>query len=163
MTDDTLAWPLLVSLCSAMTVEIEDSRLQEFCWVGILPGSAVALDYCSECGTKCGMAWVRLASIREEPSELNGGFASCSSEFVVNVEMGMVRCHKTSDDRGNPMPMAYQHDKAQSQMAEMAAMKRVLLCSDDAARLDKLLGTYQPIGPEGGCVGGAWTAQFEMF
>lgn len=163
MIDDLLAWPLLVDLTAEMTAEIESAELPPFCFVGLLPGGSVALDYCQECGNSCGMAWVRLASIREEPSDTNpGGFSDCASLFVVNVEMGMVRCHQTFDDDNNPMPAEYQHDKVQAQMAEQAAMRRVLLCSDTALPFNKLLGNYLPIGPEGGCVGGAWTAQFEI-
>lgn len=162
MIDDTLAWPILVNLAAAMTVEAKDSGLQPFCFEGIMPGGAIALDYCTECGKSCGMAWVRLASIREEPSEIDGGFSTCFSQFTVNIEMGMIRCHQTVTESGEPMPLEYQFAAAQRQMAEMAAMKRVLLCSDAARQHDKLLGQYLPIGPEGGCVGGAWTAQFEV-
>jgi hypothetical protein len=105
---------------------------------------------------------VRLASIREEPNELNG-WSSCFSEFVVNVEVGMIRCHQTMNEDGTPMSVQYQHDKTSCQMAEMEVMKRVLLCTTIPSNPNRLLGVYTPIGPEGGCVGGAWTAQIQMF
>lgn len=162
MRDDQLAWPLITDLVAAMVVEIADADLPDFCFVGVLPGAEVALDYCQECGKSCGMAWVRLAPIREEVPEFGGGYSTCASTFAVDVEMGMVRCHQTTDEDGSPMPMDYQLEKARAQMAEMAAMLRVLLCSPTAGRFDKIMRGYTPIGPSGGCVGGAWLATFQV-
>jgi hypothetical protein len=165
MTDDTLIWPFLTDLAAELQVEIEDSELKEPCWIGVLPGSLVALDYCAPCGaTKCGMAWVRLSAINEWVDESGGAdFSRCASLFTATFEMGIVRCHQTSDDRGNPMSMAYQAEATRVQMAEMAAMKRVLLCSSLMANRNVTLGGYQPIGPDGACVGGNWSVLVDMF
>lgn len=148
------------SLLAEMIVAIETEPLPAFCYTGIMPGGVVSLDYCQECDDTCGMAWVRLASIREEVEDDTP--SRCSTTFSVNIEMGMVRCHATSDEEGNPMPVEYQFAKAEAQMDEQAVMRRVLLCSETAQGYDKLLGAYLPIGPEGGCVGGAWTAQYSV-
>lgn len=161
---DTTVWPLLQILKGSMLEQITDSGLGPFCFAGIMPGQLVALEYVDNCGDQCGMAWVRLASIQEVASQLNGGFSSCSSEFVANIEMGMVRCHQTAvDESAEPMPLDYQEAKAEAQMAEMAAMKRALICDAQVqTNFDILLGQYNAIGPQGGVVGGAWTAQFHL-
>jgi hypothetical protein len=165
MTDDTLIWPFLTDLAAQLQVEIEDSGLKDPCWIGVLPGSLVALDYCAPCGgSKCGMAWVRLAAISEWVDETGvADFSRCNSLFTATFEMGIVRCHQTSDDRGNPMSMAYQAEATRVQLAEMAAMKRVLLCSSLMANRNVTLGGYQPIGPDGSCVGGSWSVLVDMF
>lgn len=161
MTDDVLVWPLLTSLCAALKEEVEEAGLPEFCFVGILPGSDISMEHCNDCGGKCGMAWVRLSSIIEDPEAV--GTTRCVVQLSANVEIGMLRCHQTSTERGEPMSAEYQHDKAQAQLAEMASMKKVLLCSDIVKDLNKVLGSYTPVGPVGGCVGGAWTARYDLF
>jgi hypothetical protein len=164
VTPDLLAWPLLSNLKTALVEEIASSALDPFCFVGIMPGGAAAFDYIDDCDEICGMAWLRLASIRESLPEGSEAPSRCYSQFIVNVELGMIRCYQTfADTEGNVMPLEYQESKAESQMAEMAAMKRVLVCSDAASNTDVFMGQYLPIGPEGGAVGGAWTAQFAIY
>jgi hypothetical protein len=164
MIDDTLVWPFLEDLAAELQVEIEDSGLKEPCWIGVLPGALVALDYCGSCGSKCGMAWVRLSAINEWVDETGvADFSRCASLFTATFEMGIVRCHQTLDESGNPMSMTYQSEATRVQLAEMAAMKRVLLCSSLMANRNVTLGGYQPIGPDGGCVGGSWSVLVDMF
>jgi hypothetical protein len=165
MTDDDLVWPFLTDLAAELEVEIATSGLAEPCWLGVIPGALVALDYCSPCGgERCGMAWVRLANINEWVDPISAtDFSRCNTVFTATYEMGIVRCHQTADARGEPMSMEYQANSARVQLAEMAAMKRVLLCSDLMKNREVTLGAYQPIGPEGSCVGGTWTALVDMF
>lgn len=157
---DTLAWDLLTGLAAGLQAELEVSGLQEPCFLGILPGQGVAYDYCAPCGTdgKCGMAWVRLA-LMTPVVDIRAG-TRCGGTFTTSVEMGILRCHQTitSDRNPAPMGMAYQEGKAQDQVAEMEAMMRVLLCSELMKKREVTLDAYSPIGPEGGCVGGAWVA-----
>jgi hypothetical protein len=161
--DDTLIWPFLTDLAAELQVEIQDSGLKDPCWIGVLPGALVAHDYCSPCGpTKCGMAWVRLAALNEWVDQSGLDTSRCTALFTATYEMGIIRCHQTSDDRGNPMSMAYQAESTRVQLAEMAAMKRVILCSDLMRNMEAAIGGYQPIGPEGACVGGAWSVVVDM-
>ena len=161
MVDDTLVWPLLEGLAAELKEEIERSELEEPCFLGVLPGAGIAYDYCTPCSTagKCGMAWVRLALITPQVDPRIGS-SRCGDILNPSIEMGILRCHKTLMDNGAPMSMEYQESKTRAQMAEMAAILRVLLCSDVVKELDVTLGGYTPIGPEGGCVGGAWIASF---
>lgn len=165
LIDDTLVWPFMNDLLAELSVEIKTSGLQDPCWLGVLPGAQVALDYCNPCKAgKCGMVWLRLVSIQPfvDPTQPLAP-SRCGALFTATYEMGIVRCHQTTDGRGNPMDMAYQAEATRVQLAEMAAMQRVLLCGDAMGHHDVDLGAYSPIGPEGGCVGGAWFATVEMF
>lgn len=100
-----------------------------------------------------GMAWVRL--VRRYPSTRfpapDTTPARCGASWAVDVELGVYRCAHTLDDQGNP-PTA----------AEMTA--DALMVNDDAhsllraacrVRWPYVIGAWTPLGPSGGCVGGA--------
>jgi hypothetical protein len=157
MREDTRFWPLLTDLASCLCAEIAASQLPEPCFCGILPGGIVALDYCEECDGKCGMAWVRLTTITELRSEQVQDSSKCTQPLRATVEVGIARCAPTGDESGPPT-MAEQLDTARLLLADQAAVLRAIRCC--TGRMFTL-GTWTPMGPQGGCVGGAWTVTFE--
>lgn len=160
MKDDTSFYPLLVELATCLCAELESAGLPTPCYCGVLPGQVVPLDYCGECGERCGMAWVRLATIGEELSltgEQVRRTSRCAVPLQATVEVGVARCAPSPDDLGNPPSEAAQLAATQLQMADMAAALRAITCCSVA---DYALGTWTPAGPEGGCLGGSWLVTF---
>lgn len=159
---DPVIWPLLTELASCLCQQITDSGLPEPCFCAILPGAEVAFDYCEPCeGGACGQAWVRLDSLYPSAvfpaPDVEG---TCASLLAISVQVGIVRCAPVAGDDGGPPGLADQLDTAQLQVADALAIRRAVLCCGLSLHREHALGPYQPVGPLGGCVGGAWTATF---
>lgn len=119
--------------------------------VHIAPGEAVAFDDCCE-----GQVWSRLVTMGAAQAARTGaqpGTSVCASpHFVATLELGIVRCAATLNNQGQaPSPDRITDDGEQG-LDDMAALFEVLKCSD----LVRSLGQWSPVGPQGGCFGGAW-------
>lgn len=127
------------------------------CWCGVLPGQEVALDYCSPCESgQCGMAWVRLdLTFPADPFPLQVLDASCEKPLAYRIEMGVAQCVTVNDD-GEPLSTEQALDTLVSQTLAMEAMRRALSCC--TKDFEVVIEGYQPFGPQGGCVGGVWSA-----
>jgi hypothetical protein len=147
---------LASSLCAELTVANEEANIPKPTLCTVLPGSAVAFDYC-DIG---GMAYARLVGI--EPVTSVAG--RCATEFDVTVELGILRCAPQMQVDGNDVTLptdAEQLAASMQQFFDMGLLHKVLTCSTPPPTMDLwLLGTYSPIGPEGGCVGGIWSASW---
>lgn len=147
-------WALLTAmrdcLCDAIT---EAGPGREVCFCGILAGGTTVQDYADR-----GQAWVRLVSSYPSDNFPNpsGALAKCYTPPAWQVEVGILRCAALSDDRGNPPTLARQQYVAEVQIADMDLIRRAIACCV-GKDYDYALGTYQPIGPIGGVVGGAWS------
>lgn len=161
MIDDPLVWPLLTDLASCLCRQITELGLPEPCFCGVLSGDSVALDYCQPCGVKCGMAWVRLAGIvpQSTGTQISRSARGCPAQLEVSVEVGIARCAPVADARGNPPTMDAQLDAARLQAADMNAARRAVQCCFDG---DATLDAWAPLGPQGGCIGGAWLVTVEV-
>lgn len=137
---------------------LADGTREGLCEMALLHGDAVLLDYGMEsCG---GMGWVRLVSANPTtnfPQPAQAG--SCTSDLAFPMEMGIIR--------PAPMPETFQKKvtlpSADAQGAatslaldDMAAMRRALMVMQQDMEQFQL-GTYSPMGPEGGTQGGLWT------
>ena len=163
---DKVIWPILVNLAECLCTQIRDSGLPEPCFCGILSGFEVAYDYCDGCddGT-CGQAWVRLNQMypsRAFPApDVDQG--KCTSPLAFEIVVGIVRCAPQPGDDGTPPNVGDQFATAQLVTADAMAMRRAIMCCAEANHgRDYLLGTYAPVGPEGGCVGGTWSTIFSQ-
>lgn len=169
MIDDTVAFPVLEALAACLCQEIAAADLPEPCFCGVLAGQLVANEHCGseDCaGDGCtgGQAWVRLAGVypsSQFPVQ-DQDQATCATLLAVEIEVGVARCAPVVSDEGGAMEgdaptLAQWHATTRLQMADMAAMRRAVLCCLGARSRDYLLGAYAPFGPEGGCVGGIWT------
>jgi len=168
-TDDRQVWPMLVDLASCVCAELTNAGLPGTCFCGVIPGQA-ALDHCSEgqcdsadCG---GMAWTSaLQIIPSEQLTTSAGIGVAAPrrcqvpDLTVAFQCGIVRCAPMSDSHGNPPGIPEYLDAARLQLADMAALERALLCcfSDPP-----VLTGWDSIGPDGGCLGGVWTATFTL-
>lgn len=158
--DDAVIWPMAVQLAECLCAQIADRGLPEPCFCGVIPGEAVALDYCTGCDdSACGMAWVRVAGVGTRLGFVDQRSArstsGCQVVLEATFEIGIVRCAPMPGSDGSPPSMAAQLDAAQLQLADMAAALRAANCCFDTR--DVQLDGWVPIGPLGGCLGGAWS------
>lgn len=161
---------LAACLCDALKEAAAKTGAPEPCFCGVLPGTAVAQDYCDEgyCEANNGMAWTRLVSITTEqvqtsPSGASG--PSCATVYNITVEAGVLRSAPVfSDSEGEPPTVEAQLAASMQQQHDMGVVLSVLDCCDGLPEmLDRpIIGEYLPIGPEGGCVGGAWSATWSV-
>lgn len=158
MRDDTIAWPSLVALAECLQEQIRIAEVPDPQFVGIMPGRLVPHDYCGTAGCG-GMAYVRLVStfpsvngVTPNPTPLP------NSPLAFNVVVGIIRCAPQPSSRGIPPGVSDQFEAARLQTADMEVLYRTLEC---CLRDQKgAVGSYTPIGPDGGCLGGEWGATF---
>lgn len=153
---------VLEELATCMCAQFIAAGLPPHCFCGVVPGQEAAYDYAGDCDIACGMAWVRLitsypsvivATPYDQPN-------NCGAMLGIEVEMGSVRCVPGLDNSGNPPAPADLLASAQLQSADMMAMRRAIACCSGSR--DFLVGSYQPIGPEGGLVGGFWSIAIQV-
>jgi hypothetical protein len=70
------------------------------------------------------------------------------------IEVGALRCFPILEDGEILAPNDMNHLAAE-QMQDAHALYRALLCCDAPSMV---VQAWTPLGPEGGCVGGMWTA-----
>jgi hypothetical protein len=148
---------LATCLCAA--IEDPDSGVPGVCFCGIIPGNAIPVEYTGDCNDKCGAAWVRLTTAypANAVGVLNTQATACDSGMGIDVEIGILRCISVGDAQGNPPEPAELLAGAELAMDDLMLMWRAVLCCDAFDSRDVILGQYQPVGPEGGLVGGAFT------
>lgn len=148
---NSLLATLAAALCAELTVAEEDSDVPKPTLCTVLPGSAVAFDYCDEGG----MAYTRLVGI----IPINANPGKCATEFEVGVEIAILRCAPVVTEGGELPDDAEQLAASMLQNFDMGLMHKVISCTEVPQVFDFLtLGTFTPIGPDGGCLGGSWTA-----
>lgn len=117
-------------------------------WASIVPGSEAVLEECCQ-----GQLWTRLISLTPLYDR------NCVMGWEASVEVGMVRCVATLDDRGNPPTREQIEDDAIAMMKDVEALQKALLCCPKTVKYVELatLESWQPYGPESGCAGGTWS------
>ena len=149
--EDDVIWPLMVQLqqclCETLTTR---GLMPGDCFCGVLPGDQVIWDY------KEGMAWVRLATTYPTttfPNIDNTLRGSCTAGLGATLEVGVLNCAPGISASGNLPTEFDQFEATRLQLATMRAMHQAITCCGfDLA----ILGQYQPLGPQGGLVGGFW-------
>lgn len=156
---DPLVMPLALELLECLEIEVakvEDPPL----YVGLRPGDVVAhLMSTSEDECCSGLAWVRpmpfwpSSSIfpNQDIVPLKG--SNIARAWSVQLELGAVRCAPTPDaDRipTNDEWMAV----TQAVMDDAAALRRAACCFSERHPSKLIVGQWQPLSVEGGCVGG---------
>lgn len=146
---------LLTELTECVCNELATTGAGPTCWCGQWPGLDLSWEFCTDCpGDRCGMGWVRLAGINPYqvfPTPIVD--PRCALPLAVTIEVGALRCIPQPADGSilDPGPMG---DVAVAVAADAYALRRAVLCCNSP---DLALGFWQPVGPEGGCVGGFWT------
>lgn len=160
-----LPTPPLVALALTELVDCVCEQLKvngagDTCWCGLLPGAIPGFDYCAgECANDvCGMGWVRLVSVFPYsifPVPVTDD--RCALPLAWAVEVGAVRCMPLTED-GSPLSAQLMTEVALNQIFDARALHAAMKCCD----LSIAAELYTPYGPEGGCVGGWWTAYLPL-
>jgi hypothetical protein len=146
---------LAACLCAELEVAADESDIPKPQMCTVLPGAAVAFDYCDNGG----MAYSRLVGI--EPIVTSAG--RCAVEFSVTVEIAILRCAPMIGEEGELPTEAEQLAASMLQNFDMGLLHKVLTCcAVPASFTDQTLGPFTPIGPDGGCIGGVWSSSWVM-
>lgn len=131
------------------------------CWCGAYPGAAVSWEYCGECsGGSCGMGYVRPAGIFPYSTfPVPETDVHCISPLAWVVEIGALRCLPQPPD-GEVLSPDEMLEIAIATMLDARAMYKAVKCCE--AIQGAAIQFYTPVGPEGGCVGGYWTAYLDV-
>lgn len=131
--------------------------------IEVRPGAAFAPYFSTtedEC--KCGVAWVRLAGIsfgtgEDSAAPRNAAGMLCGpQQWTATVELGVQRCPTFGNAHNNPTRAESLADVL-VQLSDERAMRAALRCCFGNVQ-DVTPGEYTPIGPEGFCYGGQWSA-----
>lgn len=152
----------LEALAACLCAEIQDPEngVPDVCYCGVVPGDQPPAMYAGNCKVKCGMAWVRLATLYPATGigVADTALIKCNPTIGADVEVGMLRCISVGDDRGNLPSAEEQRDAVALQMADAIVMLKALLCCEAFPSEGVVVGQYQPLGPQGGLVGGLFQA-----
>lgn len=126
------------------------------CEVALVHGDMVVVDY-ADCG---GMAYVRLVSANPTSTFPNPAAAgTCAHDLAFPMEVGIMRQAPGMGEgmREPVVPDADDHLKATSlALEDMEVMRRALRTVEREVE-QFVLGSYTPIGPAGGALGGVWS------
>lgn len=128
----------------------DGSTLDPVCRVVLAPGSEVAWDSCESGPSGDGQLWAALQSVAKVSSD-----SGCSI-WHWSAEIGIVRCASVPQEDGTPPTVARVEQDALQQAIDAGVVFRLLKCPGfDFSNIE--LVSWLPLGPSGGCVGGAWT------
>jgi len=141
--------------------------------IEVRPGAAFAPYFSTtedEC--KCGVAWVRLVGVAlgggdDGPTRNAAGRICAAITWTVTVELGVQRCPAFGDAQHVPTASDSLNDTL-TQLSDERAMRAAMLCcfpndpDPNVPGQDVTPVEYTPIGPEGFCFGGTWTATMEL-
>lgn len=127
----------------------------------VAPGASAPWDVCCECAAGEGQAWVAIERVYPAdpfPSQDSGAQRCHPAEYGVELVAGVLRCAHTVDDRGHPPDAGVVTGDADKVGFDRAVVREAILCdfAGDADPGTFRLGAWTPLGPSGGCVGGAW-------
>ena len=155
-------WPQLIRLRDCLCATLDDWGLPEPCFCGVVAGAAVPIDYTGSCTGKQGMAWVRLASVAPMVVYSDTGSPiQCSMPLTATIEVGVVRLAPTLNSRGEPPTVEQQLVAAELTTNDMSAAHSAIACCFAPNSRDVRVLTWNPMGPEGGAVGGAWNIEVD--
>jgi len=125
----------------------------------IAPGNTVAWDDCCN-----GQVWVRLLFLESLALAKMGAthMDPCGLVWTATFGIGVLRCSSTIDDRGEIASADALSNEALQMLADEAALCQAIYCCNVAPLNRYELTRWDPLGPEGGCVGGEWTMTMQV-
>lgn len=153
---------MIAVLLEELTAGLDDAGiLDTMCAVTAFPGTAVPVDYVGSSDSCGAMAWVRHLTSYPSVSFPAGDVSldSCHSTLAHSMEVGIIRPAPIPESDGSEveLPDDLEHLNTAFDLAD-----DMILMRDAITRAAKtidlvILGSYTPVGPEGGAVGGTWT------
>lgn len=172
---DPIAVPLAGDVLEAMLAAYDDPEWEALapCAAGLISGANLVADHCCAqetsygAGQACeGQLTVRVGNCyptKVFPEPWTGAMPPCGTSWAVELEIAVMRCALTMDESTNPPSpptMAAEMEVADRALGDMGLIRHTM--TDFARGRDQalVLGQYVPMGPDGGCVGGAVTCTF---
>lgn len=128
----------------------------------VAPAGPPPWDNCCAKGTGEGQAWVQVERVYPTdsfPDEAAAPLPCGPMEYAAILNVGVLRCAKTVDDKGNPPTAAEMTAEAVKNSHDRDTVLRAIMCDFLPDAYDAGEWTYPawiPLGPDGGCVGGLW-------
>lgn len=155
LKEDPFLYPAMVALAGCVCEEMGVAGLDTSCFCGVMPGAVVDGTYVMPDGGT-DMAWVRLVgtALAESATLVR---SNCNTPLDVTLEVGFGTC-AVIPEGAELITVDEQLAMARRVMAGMQAAKRAILCCEWFNKYDATMrmGTWTPLGPEGGFVGGTW-------
>lgn len=144
-----------LAACLCAQVAVDNPEDPNFCFCGVIPGRAVLPDYIFGCDDG-GMGWVRLGTTypSESPGQIDRSFGNCGTGLGFELEIGILRRAIIEEEAPT---MEESAGMVERQIADVQTLSKAISCCPSLGRKDYILGQYQPVGPDGGVVGGAFT------
>lgn len=150
----------MVDLLACACSSLETYGVGPVCWCGLQTGETT-WEGCGECDNgACGMSYVRL--VRAFPYTAFPAIEElthCDTAVGFDLELGAMRCVPVNED-GSGLTPSQSLSLALDTVADMGALHRAISCCFDIDPTN--LVEWVPLGPQGACVGGAWTFQIGM-
>lgn len=153
---------MLAVLLEELSAGLEEADMLEgMCAVTAYPGNAVPIDYVGSDDGCGGMAWVRhvtsYPTVRFPAADTS--LENCHSTLAHSIEVGIMRPAPIPESDGATvdLPGDLEHLNSSLDLADdMLLMRDAIVRA--AQTIDfVILGSYTPVGPEGGAVGGTWS------
>jgi hypothetical protein len=152
--------PVVVALLASLQDAVADLDRPP-AKVGLRPGvTADLLISMTEDECCAGLAWVRVASVYPSGSfpQPDADYVACAPlQYAAVLELGIARCAPVGD--AQTLPSADDWNDATGDMLADAAALRRTVCTWVESNPDRmyLVGVWQPLPVEGGCLGGVQT------
>ena len=162
-TLDILISATLGELLDGFLLRIREKGWTDPCMIALLPGAEVPFDYCEAemgCG-EGGMIWVRLVTVNPLLNPDGTSSGTCTTGMDIAFEMGMLKAAPPVKQVGDEIILPTSDDNINAsldQYEQMAVMYAALTCTELSGGFTPQIVNYTPVGPQGGCVGGIWTA-----
>lgn len=155
MTEDADIFPLAEAVLASVVGQLALAGLPVVDAAFVAPGNQAAMDYACEGG----QAWVRIVSAYTSttfPEPDQSAQSMCVGRPAALIEVGVARCApeptQTMGVLEAPAPEVLT-ESARVQSADREAMRRGIIAGGGD---DVIIGSYTPLGPQGGIVGGFW-------
>ncbi len=154
---DALVAPLLLAARDCLAAELARSPAGPACRVMVAYG--VVAPTMDGCACSCepdsqGDAWVRLVQLEPDATFETLGSGGCPGVWQAVIELGTYRCVPVPEAE-DVLTARQMTDTALLLAGDMAALLRVLDCCPTLRERNAVADLYVPIGPSGGCAGGA--------
>ena len=149
--------PVVIDLINCVCEMLATNGQGPTCWCGVYPGASVSWEECGDCGDDvCGMGYVRPGTTTPyDVFPFSVIDENCVKPLAYELEVGVLRCFPTMDDDGAMPPADVTTEAAMGLLQDQYALYQAIMCCEGLKT--KAISAWQPIGPQGNCVGGFWT------
>lgn len=170
MVDDRAFWPLIMKLQDCVSRELAAANGPALCFEGIVPSQPpFGVADCRD-EKSCGIQWI--APMTAYPSTTfplpqdETSFASCGTSLVMQLEIGVARCHPRPKERMAQADPQHYFEATRLYLSDMQAVRRAILCclptelkkmTPERGGTQMSLESWNPIEPGNGFSGGTWT------